>query len=114
MAFSYASGTPLITESRSPISSIEILITILLLGQLSAIALTRFGISLKSSPFVGMLMMLDAVYPPPDSQPYLNDDKWLLYYLDNCRTVAEAVALAPTIRVNCLLGRPPGHTRSIR
>jgi len=53
---------------------------------------------------VGMLMMLEAVYPPPDSQPYLNDDKWLLYYLDNCRTVAEAVALAPTIRVNCLLG----------
>ena len=55
---------------------------------------------------VGMLMMLPAIYPPPDSRPYLNDDNWVLYYLDNCRTVAEAVAIALTIRVNCLVG---GH-----
>ena len=55
---------------------------------------------------VGMLMMLSSVYPSPDSRPYLNDDKWVLYYLDNCRTVAEAVEIAPTIRVSCLLG---GH-----
>ena len=55
---------------------------------------------------VGMLMMLDAVYPPPDSRPYLNDDRWPQYYLDNCRTVAEAVAIAPTMRVFCLVG---GH-----
>lgn len=53
---------------------------------------------------VGMLMMLDSVYPPPDSRPYLNDDNWVRYYLDNCRTVAEAVALAPTMRVLCLVG----------
>jgi choloylglycine hydrolase len=53
---------------------------------------------------VGMLMMLDAVYPSPDSRPYLNDDKWPQYYLDNCRTVAEAVAVAPTMRVFCLVG----------
>lgn len=55
---------------------------------------------------VGMLMMTDAVYPPPDSRPYLNDDRWPQYYLDNCRTVAEAVALAPGLRVFCLVG---GH-----
>ncbi len=55
---------------------------------------------------VGMLMMTDAVYPPVDSRPYLNDDRWPQYYLDNCRTVAEAVALAPGLRVFCLVG---GH-----
>jgi len=55
---------------------------------------------------VGMLMMLGYDYPEVDSRPYLNDDNWVRYYLDNCRTVAEAVAIAPTMRVYCLVG---GH-----
>jgi len=55
---------------------------------------------------VGMLMMTSAVYPPQDSRPFLNDDKWLLYYLDNFTSVAEAVAAVPAIRVYCLVG---GH-----
>jgi len=55
---------------------------------------------------VAMLMMTDSEYPPPDSRPYLNDDRWPQYYLDNCRTVAEAVALAEGMRILCLVG---GH-----
>ena len=46
-----------------------------------------------------MLWLDGAEYPPPSALPVLSMDLWAQYYLDNCQTVAEAVALAPTFRV---------------
>jgi|GEM_PF-1316624 len=51
----------------------------------------------------GLLMMMGAKYPALDSRPSLSDVFWLFYFLDNCRTVAEAVDLAPGVRVDCVV-----------
>jgi penicillin V acylase-like amidase (Ntn superfamily) len=53
-----------------------------------------------------LLGMEETQYPDTDTRPFLNDDMWMLYFLDNCRTVAEAAALAPTVRGG---GRVPQH-----
>ncbi|MFH1037196.1 MAG: linear amide C-N hydrolase [PVC group bacterium] len=54
----------------------------------------------------GLLMMVGTRYPGPDPRPFVSDDAWMLYFLDNCRDVAEAVALAPTVRAG---GVVPQH-----
>ncbi len=51
----------------------------------------------------GLLMLNGAEYPALDSRPVLGDDTWLFYFLDNCRDVDEAVALAPGVRVDCVV-----------
>jgi penicillin V acylase-like amidase (Ntn superfamily) len=51
----------------------------------------------------GMLWLDGSRYPPQSADPVLSLDLWAQYYLDNCQTVAEAVALAPTFRVYTVL-----------
>jgi len=51
----------------------------------------------------GMLWLDGSQYPAQSASPVLSLDLWAQYYLDNCQTVAEAVALAPTFRVSTTL-----------
>ena len=46
-----------------------------------------------------LLWLSESEYPPRSALPVLSLGLWAQYYLDNCKTVAEAVALAPTFRV---------------
>ncbi|MCP4700162.1 MAG: linear amide C-N hydrolase [Gammaproteobacteria bacterium] len=46
-----------------------------------------------------LLWLGESEYPEPGSRSILRDVLWAQYYLDNCKTVEEAVALAPAIRI---------------
>lgn len=49
------------------------------------------------------LVLAETKYPPPDSRPAVNYSHWVQYFLDTCKTVAEAVNEAPKLRVGPVL-----------
>ena len=69
-------------------------------GSVSVKFINGFVDGINEPGLSASLLWLDAAeYPPQSVLPVLSLDLWAQYYLDNCQTVAEAVALAPTFRV---------------